>query len=306
MTDIIKLLGNEAESLLAYQCKGIPKDMLHLPGPDFVDRVVAQNDRTPGVLRSSADPVRPRPAGRHGLPVDPAGGPGHRALGRRLVRPQPDLLRPGEHRQAGHRGRLQRGGLDPGRAGFGGAQVRAQDPVHRQDQPQRAADLPGQSTTRPCSPASSRRSTWARWRWARRSTSARPNRAARSWRSARPSPMPTSSAWPRCCGATCATPASRRTASTTTPAADLTGQANHLGVTIEADIIKQKQAENNGGYKALKFGKTHPKVYCELTSDHPIDLCATRWPTATWAGPADQLRRRLGRGRPGARRCARR
>ena len=55
-------------------------------------------------------------------------------------------------------------------------------------------------------------------------------------------------------------------------AADLTGQANHLGVTIEADIIKQKMAENNGGFNALKFGKTHPKVYSELSSDHPIDL----------------------------------
>ncbi|MFT4522600.1 MAG: class I fructose-bisphosphate aldolase [Bacteroidia bacterium] len=55
--------------------------------------------------------------------------------------------------------------------------------------------------------------------------------------------------------------------------ADLTGQANHLGVTIQADIIKQKLPENNGGYNAIKFGKTHPKVYSELSSDHPIDLC---------------------------------
>jgi class I fructose-bisphosphate aldolase len=54
--------------------------------------------------------------------------------------------------------------------------------------------------------------------------------------------------------------------------ADLTGQANHLGATIEADIIKQKLPENNGGFKALDFGKTHEKVYTELTSDHPIDL----------------------------------
>ena len=54
--------------------------------------------------------------------------------------------------------------------------------------------------------------------------------------------------------------------------ADLTGQANHLGVTIEADIIKQKMPENNGGYNALNFGKTHKKVYSELSSDHPIDL----------------------------------
>ncbi|HYZ03181.1 MAG TPA: class I fructose-bisphosphate aldolase [Candidatus Binatia bacterium] len=61
-------------------------------------------------------------------------------------------------------------------------------------------------------------------------------------------------------------------------AADLTSQANHLGVTIEADIIKQKQAENNGGYNALKFGKTSKLVYEQLTTDHPIDL--TRYQVA--------------------------
>ncbi|HHE65213.1 MAG TPA: class I fructose-bisphosphate aldolase, partial [Bacteroidetes bacterium] len=55
-------------------------------------------------------------------------------------------------------------------------------------------------------------------------------------------------------------------------AADLTGQANHLGVTIEADIIKQKLPTNNGGFEAIKFGKTHKKVYTELSSDNPIDL----------------------------------
>ncbi|MGI8610549.1 MAG: class I fructose-bisphosphate aldolase [Candidatus Dormibacteria bacterium] len=56
-------------------------------------------------------------------------------------------------------------------------------------------------------------------------------------------------------------------------AADLTGQANHLGVTIQADIIKQKLPENNGGFTALKFGKTSPEMYSKLTTDHPIDLC---------------------------------
>ena len=60
--------------------------------------------------------------------------------------------------------------------------------------------------------------------------------------------------------------------------ADLTGQANHLGVTIEADIIKQKLPENNGGFKALNtggssYGKLDERIYTELTSDHPIDLC---------------------------------
>ncbi len=56
-------------------------------------------------------------------------------------------------------------------------------------------------------------------------------------------------------------------------AADLTGQANHLGVTIKADLIKQKLATNNGGFKAINFGKTDKLVYEKLTSDHPIDLC---------------------------------
>lgn len=56
-------------------------------------------------------------------------------------------------------------------------------------------------------------------------------------------------------------------------AADLTAQANHLGVTIQADIIKQKLPTNNGGYTALNFGKTHAKVYSDLSTDHPIDLC---------------------------------
>jgi fructose-bisphosphate aldolase, class I len=55
-------------------------------------------------------------------------------------------------------------------------------------------------------------------------------------------------------------------------AVDLSAQANHLGVTIQADIIKQKMSDKNGGYTALNFGKTHQKVYSELTTDHPIDL----------------------------------
>jgi class I fructose-bisphosphate aldolase len=61
-------------------------------------------------------------------------------------------------------------------------------------------------------------------------------------------------------------------------ASDITGQANYLAATIEADIVKQKQAENNGGFQALKFGKTHDKMYSELITDHPIDL--TRYQVA--------------------------
>ena len=80
--------------------------------------------------------------------------------------------------------------------------------------------------------------------------------------------------------------------------ADLTGQANHLAVTINADIVKQKMAENNGGYNAIKFGKTSPKVYSELTTDHPIDL--VRYQVANcYMGRVghDQFRRRIGQER---------
>ena len=102
-------------------------------------------------------------------------------------------------------------------------------------------------------------------------------RAGRSSKSARPSRRPTSWAWPPCCGATCATTPSRKDKDYHV-SADLTGQANHLGVTIQADIIKQKLPENNGGFKALNtgsssYGKLDERIYTELTSDHPIDLC---------------------------------
>jgi fructose-bisphosphate aldolase, class I len=60
--------------------------------------------------------------------------------------------------------------------------------------------------------------------------------------------------------------------------ADTTAQANHLGVTIQADIIKQKLPENNGGFKAIGFGKSHPKMYGELITDHPVDM--VRWQVA--------------------------
>ena len=76
-------------------------------------------------------------------------------------------------------------------------------------------------------------------------------------------------------------------------AADLTAQANHLGVTIEADIIKQKLPECNGGYNAVNFGKTHKKVYTDLSSDHPIDL--TRYQLANcYMGRAGLINRQRG------------
>ena len=103
-----ELLGAEAESLLTYQAKGFDKSTLHLPGPDFVDRVAgAIRPCAAGAAQLPVDPEHGPPR-RHGLRLDPAGRPGHRALGRRELRADADLLRPREHRQARDRRRLQR------------------------------------------------------------------------------------------------------------------------------------------------------------------------------------------------------
>ena len=216
MTRISDLLGKNAASLLDHRCKTIDKSALHLPGPDFVDRVVAhQRPPHPGPAQPAVD-LQPRPPGRHRLPVDPPGRSGHRAQRRRLVRAQPALLRSGEHRPPGHRGRLQRRRHHARRARRRGAQVRAQDPVPAQAQPQRAADLPEQ--VRPdhvrARPAG-RRHGLRRGRRDHllRLGGVRPPDPGRSARRSRPR---TSSAWRPCCGATCATTPSRRTASTTT------------------------------------------------------------------------------------------
>ena len=120
------------------------------------------------------------------------------------------------------------------------------------------------------------------------------NRAARYRKSPRPSNTRMSWAWPPSSGPICATPPSRPTGSDYHVAADLTGQANHLAVTIQADIVKQKMAENNGGYNAIKFGKTSPKVYSELT-DRPSHRPGALPGGELLHGPRrpDQLRRRV-------------
>ena len=306
MTDIQGLLGDEADSLLTHVSKGIPEDDLTLPGPDFVDRVFADTDRSPAGAAQPASAVRPRPPRRHRLPVDPAGRPGHRALGGGVVRAQPEVLRPGEHRRARHRGRLQRRGLDLRRArrcARGATRTRSRSSCklnhnelltypNKFDQimfgsVEQAYDL-GAAGVGATIYFGSRRV-------------APPDPA----RSARPSSRPTSSACSPCCGATCATTPSRQDGVDYHAAADLTGQANHLGVTIEADIIKQKLPENNGGFNVLaNFGKTSKLVY-ERADHRPPDRPAPagRWSTATWvaiglinSGGESHGRQRPGRG----------
>ena len=137
-----ELLGDDAEGLLEHDCKTVPRVALHLPGPDFVDRVLVDTDRNSNVLRNLQWLFNSgRLAGTGYVSILPVDQGIEHSAGASFA-PEPDLLRPREHRAARDRGRLQRGRLDRRRPRRGQPQVRAQVPVHREAQPQRAAHLP--------------------------------------------------------------------------------------------------------------------------------------------------------------------
>jgi class I fructose-bisphosphate aldolase len=243
MSDIQTLLGDEAEYLLGHRSNTISSDLLQLPGPDYVDRVLALSDRPIGVLRNLQTMFDHGRLGGTGylsiLPVDQ----GVEHCRRGLVCAEPDLLRS----RANIVELAMAGGCNAvastlGVLGSGRAALRPQDPVPGQTQPQRAADLPDHlrpDPVRQCRAGLRHgRGGGGRDHLLRGSAESRRQIMEISEAFQRP----TSWAWSRCSGPICATAPSSVTASTTTTAADLTGQANHLAVTIEADIVKQKQA----------------------------------------------------------------
>ena len=272
--DIQSLLGDEAESLLSHESKGIPKEDLILPGPDYVDRVMAQTDRSPQVLRnlqSLLDHGRLAGSGHVSiLPVDQ--GIEHSAAA--SFAPNPQYFDPANIVKL-----AVEGGCNAVASTFGVLAEVSRTYAHRipfivklnhnelltlpnkYDQVmfgsvEQAFDLGAagvgatiyfgsDEATRQLQEVSE---AFARahelgmftvlWCYLRNS-------------------------------------AFKHEGVDYHNAADLTGQANHLGVTIEADIIKQKLPTVNGGFNALGFGKTNKAVYDTLTTDHPIDLC--RW-----------------------------
>jgi class I fructose-bisphosphate aldolase len=271
MTDIIKLLGNEAESLLAYQCKGIPKEMLHLPGPDYVDRVVAQKDRKPGVLRTLQGLFdHGRLAGTGYLSILPV-DQGVEHSGGASFAPNPIYFDPENIVRLAIEGGCNAVASTLGVLGSVARRYAHKIPfivkinhneiltypeIHDQtlfasvDQAFDMGAVAVGATVYYGSPESRRQIL----------------EISEAFAHAHELGMATV-LW-----AYLRNPGFKKDGVDYHTSADLTGQANHLAATIEADIVKQKQAENNGGYTAIKFGKTHPKVYSELTSDHPIDL----------------------------------
>ena len=271
MTDIIKLLGNEAESLLAYQCKGIPRVMLHLPGPDYVDRVVAQKDRKPGVLRALQTLFdHGRLAGTGYLSVLPV-DQGVEHSGGASFAPNPIYFDPENIVKLAIEGGCNAVASTLGVLGsvarryahkipfivkINHSEMLTYPEIHDQTlfaSVDQAFDMGAVAVgaTVYYGSSESRRQIIE---------------ISEAFAHAHELGMATV-LW-----AYLRNPGFKKDGVDYHTSADLTGQANHLAATIEADIVKQKQAENNGGYTAIKFGKTHPKVYSELTSDHPIDL----------------------------------
>ena len=176
-TDVHELLGDEAESLLTHRATAFPQEGLVLPGPDFIDRVLVLERPSDRRAAQPREHVRPRAARGDGLPLDPPGRPGDRALGRRELLEEPPLLRPGAIRRARHRRpTATRVATTLGGLGIVVPQVRPQDPVHREAQPQRTAHLPEPERTRCPSARCGRPSTSAPSASGPRSTSARRSR----------------------------------------------------------------------------------------------------------------------------------
>ena len=270
-TRILELLGAEAESLLSHGCKGIPKEMLHLPGPDFVDRVVAQTDRPPAVLRNMQTIFNTgRLAGRGYLSILPV-DQGIEHSGGASFAPNPIYFDPENIVKLAVEGGCNAVASTLGVMGAVSRRYAHRIPFivkinHNElltypnmyDQTlfagvQQAFDLGAVAvgaTVYYGSPESRRQI----------------QEVSEAFAYAHELGMVTV-LWAYLRNA-----AFKHEGVDYHTAADLTGQANYLAVTIEADIVKQKQAQVNDGYAAIQFGRTHPKVYSELTSDHPIDL----------------------------------
>ena len=277
MTDILSLLGAEGDSLLSYRCTGIPKDSLYLPGPDFVDRVVAETDRKPGVLRALQTLLNHGRLGGTGylsiLPVDQ--GVEHSAGA--SFAPNPQYFDPKNIVELAIQGGCNGVVSTLGVLGAVARRYAHKIPFLVKINHNETLSYP---TTYDQTLFARVEQAFAMGAVAIGATiyfgSPESRRQlqeiSEAFQHAHELGMATV-LW-----AYLRNSAFKKDGVDYQAAADLTGQANHLAATIEADIVKQKQAETNNGYRAIGFGHTHERVYTQLTSDNPIDL--TRYQVA--------------------------
>ncbi len=274
---IVQALGSEADFLLGHQCKTISKDLLHLPGPDFIDRVMSLSDRSPVVLRHLQTLFNHGRLGGTGylsiLPVDQ--GIEHSAGA--SFAPNPLYFDPENLLKLGIEGGCNAVASTLGALGSVARKYAHKIPLIVKINHNELLSYPNTfdqtlfadveqafemgavgvgATIYFGSPESRRQIQEIRAAFQRAHEL---GMVTILWAYLRSEAFKTSE-------------------TDYHVSADLSGQANHLAATLEADIVKQKLPENNGGFKALKFGKTHEKVYSELSSDHPIDL--TRYQVA--------------------------
>ncbi|MFY9609115.1 MAG: class I fructose-bisphosphate aldolase [Blastocatellia bacterium] len=269
--DIERILGDEAESLLTYQSKTVPRETLHLPGPDFIDRVVVGTDRPPTVLRNLGSMFNHgRLSGTGYLSILPVDQGIEHSAGASFA-PNPAYFDPENIIKLAIEGGCNAVASTLGVLGSVSRKYAHKIPFILKFNHNEFISYPNtfdqinfgsidQAFDQGCV------GVGATIYFGSEESKRQLQEVTQSF------------AYAHELGMFCVLWCYMRNAAFKTKeidyhvAADLTGQANHLGVTIEADIIKQKLPENNGGYNALKFGKTDKRVYSELTTDHPIDL----------------------------------
>lgn len=271
LSKLEEIIGPDAENLMAYECKGISKELLHLPGPDYVDRVVASKDRKPGVLRNlQALFNNGRLAGTGYLSMLPVDQGVEHSAGASFA-PNPIYFDPENIVKLAIEGGCNAVASTLGVLGSVARKYAHKIPFLVKLNHNELLTYPNIHDQTPF--ASVRQAfdmgavaVGATIYFGAPESRRQIQEVSEAFAHAHALGMVTV-LWAYL----------RNSAFKTNEAdyhisADLTGQANHLAVTIEADIVKQKQAENNGGYNAVKFGKTNKLVYSELTTDHPIDL----------------------------------
>lgn len=268
---IAELLGSELDSLLKHECKGVPRKGLHLPGPDFVERVMKDTDRHPQVLRNfQALLGHGRLAGTGYVSILPVDQGIEHSAGASFA-PNPEFFDPEAIVKLAIEGGCNAVASTLGVLGSLSRRYAHRIPFilkinHNEflTYPNKFDQIMFASVKQAWDMGAA--AVGATIYFGSAESSRQIQEVTHAFQLAHELGMVTI-LW-----CYLRNPAFKVGDTDYHLSADLTGQANHLGVTIEADIIKQKLPENNGGYNALKFGKTHKKVYEQLTTDHPIDL----------------------------------
>ncbi len=270
-TNIQSLLGSDADALLGFDSPKIPKSSLHLPGPDYIDRVFSQSDRSPVVMRNMQTMFNTGRLGGTGylsiLPVDQ--GIEHSAGA--SFAPNPAYFDPENIVKLALEGGCNAVASTLGVLGSVARKYAHKIPFLLKINHNETLTLPTMYDQTMFASVDQAFDMGAVAIGATIYFGSEESRrqiieVSEAFARAHELGMVTV-LW-----AYIRNKSFKKDGVDYHVSADLTGQGNHLAVTLEADIVKQKMAENNGGYTAIGFGHTNPKVYSELTSDHPVDL----------------------------------